>query len=222
LFSALSSTIVIIIGLIVFLGLLLFLAGIRRLWRGKSVSGSFQGLMGLLLITAAALAGTMSLNLYTYHRLIYEKPVAEIRFKARSPRQFWVFLMPTDKNPIVLELRGDEWQMDARILKWRGFPLLLGLDTVFRLDRLSGRYRDIDQERKSPHTVYKLSEDPGLDIWAIARRYKKWIPWVDTIYGSATYMPMADGARYNVSLSTSGLLARPSNEKAQEAVRQWR
>jgi hypothetical protein len=122
----------------------------------------------------------------------------------------------------ILDLRGDEWQMDARVLKWRGIAILIGFDTLYRLDRLSGRYRDITQERTEKRTVYSLSEEEGLDLWTIARRYAHWIPWVDALYGSATYMPMVGGASYTVSVSSTGLLARPSNEIARKAVSEWR
>ena len=41
-------------------------------------------------------------------------------------------------------------------------------------------------------------------------------------YGSATYMPMVDGATYTVSVSSTGLLARPSNDIARKAIGEWR
>jgi hypothetical protein len=122
----------------------------------------------------------------------------------------------------ILDLRGDEWQIDARVLKWRGIAVLIGFDTLYRLDRLSGRYRNIVQEITGQRTVYSLSEEQGLDLWLIARRYALWIPWVDALYGSATYMPMVDGASYTISVSSTGLLARPSNDIASKAVGEWR
>ena len=37
---------------------------------------------------------------------------------------------------------------------------------------------------------------------------------LDTLYGGAAYMPMADGARYEVWITQSGLIARPTNSQA--------
>ena len=104
-------------------------------------------------------------------------------------------------------LAGDEWQLDARVLKWKGWANLLGLDAQYRLERVSGRYRDIEQERKDERTVYALSENPGVDLWTLSIEYPRWLPFVDAVYGSATYLPMADGARYEVSITQSGWLA---------------
>jgi hypothetical protein len=41
------------------------------------------------------------------------------------------------------------------------------------------------------------------------------------LYGSATYLPMADGADYEVTVSQSGLVARPLNDAARLAVGAW-
>jgi hypothetical protein len=120
----------------------------------------------------------------------------------------------------VFTLNGDEWQLDARVLKWRGWANVLGLDAQYRLERLSGRYRDIEQERNAPRSVYALSDNPGIDLWTWTIDHPTWLPFVDAVYGSATYLPMADGARYRVNMSQSGLLARPMNGHAQGAVAQ--
>ena len=211
------------VAIIVFaiLGVILFILGIQRLWRRKVLTGSLEGLVGLLLLAIAALMAAISINLYTYDRLTHESTIAEVSFHEIGPQHFGAAVL-LKKNTKILDLRGDEWQIDARVLKWRGMAVLIGFDTLYRLDRLSGRYREITQERTGLHTVYSLSEEQGLDLWMIGRRYAHWIPWVDAVYGSATYMPMVDGASYTVSVSSTGLLARPSNDIARKAVGEWR
>ena len=204
-----------------FLGIILFIMGIRRIWRGGTTAGSLEGFIGLLLLAVAALMVVISINLYTYDRLTHESKAAEISFQEIGPQHFGSTLK--FKNKIqILDLRGDDWQIDARVLKWRGMAVLFGLDTLYRLDRLSGRYRDVEQEKTAPRTVYSLSEEKGLDLWLMVNKFKRWIPWVDALYGSATYMPMVDGASYTVFVSFTGLLARPTNDIALKAVSEWR
>jgi len=211
------------VAIIVFavLGVILFILGIQRIWRRRVLTGSLEGLVGLLLLAIAALMAAISINLYTYERLTHESKIAEISFQVIGPQHFGAVVTLKNKGEI-LDLRGDEWQIDARVLKWRGMAVLIGFDTLYRLDRLSGRYRDITQERTRLRTVHSLSEEQGLDLWMIGRRYAHWIPWVDAVYGSATYMPMVDGASYTVSVSSTGLLARPSNDIARKAIGVWR
>src|SRR5439155_786944 len=103
---------------------------------------------------------------------------------------FALTLHPPAETPREFKLRGDEWQIDARVLKWRGLATLAGFDTVYRLDRLSGRYADTAQERSAPRTVYALSPEPGLDLWSVLRRYHRFVPFADALYGSAAYVPL--------------------------------
>jgi hypothetical protein len=67
----------ILILIIALLGFLFFLLGLRRLWRGRLISGSLEGLTGLLFITVSLLAGAILVNLLTYDRLT---------LKPRSPK----------------------------------------------------------------------------------------------------------------------------------------
>ena len=118
-------------------------------------------------------------------------------------------------------LRGDEWQVDARVLKWRPLASMLGFDTLYRLERVSGRYTDIDAERTSTHTVQSLHGPDQFDVWTLVRAAHPHLPWVDALYGSAVYLPMADGASFAVSVGPGGLVARPRNAAAENAVAGW-
>lgn len=202
-------------------GLMLAVLGFRRLWAHGFVVGSLEGLIGLLLLTLAALAAAVGLNLRTYDRLTHEIPVATVSFQALGDQRFSAVFVPAAGRTLVFDTYGDEWQLDARILKWRGIAIVLGFDTIFRLDRFAGRYRDVAQERTARRSVHSLSDEPGLDVWAWTHRYPRWLPWVDAVYGSATYMPMATGATYRVTASPTGLIARPVNDAARKAMRQW-
>ena len=61
-----------------------------------------------------------------------------------------------------------------------------------------------------------------MDLWTVSIDHKRWMPFVDAVYGSAVYLPMADGARYEVAITQSGLLARPVNEVAKAAAGNWK
>ena len=89
------------------------------------------------------------------------------------------------------------------------------------MDRLSGRYSDIADELSEQRTVHALSDAPTFDVWHVARRFPILMPGVDAYYGTATYLPMADGARFEVSLTRTALIARPSNAAAREAIGDW-
>ncbi len=204
------------------LGGIICVVGIRRIIKRKFVSGSTTGLVGCCIVAVSVSFFFLIFNLYTYQRLTHEAPVAELKFNQTGKKRYQVELKEYDGKSRFLEINGDEWQLDARIIKWNGFTTLLGLDTFFRLERLSGRYRDIILERSADRSVHALSVNSGLDIWRLSREYDTWLPWIDTVYGSATYLPMSDGASYQVSVSSTGLIARPINEIAKESVKSWK
>lgn len=203
-------------------GLVALFVGLRRLFRGRFLPAMRSLLGAILLVAVAAALFLVATNLHTYARLTHEQPVADLAFRQQGPQQFLTTLTRAPSGDVeTFLLYGDEWQLDARVLKWRGWANLLGLDARYRLERVSGRYRDVEQERSAPRTVYGLAATPAIDLWAISRANPRWLPFVDALYGSATYLPMADGARYHVTISQSGLLARPTNSEAESATRGW-
>lgn len=199
-----------------------FLASIRRLRRLKLIRGTLHFLVGTALLLSVAIAGLVTANLFTYARLTHEQEAARVSTRQLGQRQFAVSVHTRDRPPQHYSVNGDEWQVDARVLKWRAMGTLLGFDTVYRLERLSGRYGDVASERTAPRSVYELAEDPGVDFWSFARRYHRYLPLTDALYGSAAYVPMAEGAEYVVTVSASGLVVRPANDAARKAVGGWK
>jgi hypothetical protein len=198
------------------------LAAIRRLRRLQLVRGTLFFLSGATVLLVAAVAVLGAANLYTYARLTHEQEAARVSMRQLGERRYVLSVQPNGQPPRHFELRGDEWQIDARVLKWRAMGTLLGFDTLYRLERLSGRYGSGAAERAGPRTVHDLSEETSLDFWSLVRRHHAYVPFADALYGSAVYVPMSEGAEYTVSVSASGLVVRPGNETARKAVGGWK
>jgi hypothetical protein len=203
------------------LGLLFFIAAVRRLRRRRVMGGMAHGAAAVIFSLAAACAVLIGSNLRSYQRLSYEQPAGELQLSRVGDRQFDAVLSYPDGERASFAVRGDEWQIDARVLKWHAFANLVGFDAAYRLERISGRYSHIEDERAQPRTVYELNPPGHIDPWELIHRYRSWIPWIDALYGSATFLPMADGALYEIKVSQSGLVARPLNQAAREAVGSW-
>ena len=201
--------------------LFLFMA-VRAVGRVRFIAGSVHLLLSACFALAALTAGLLGGTLLTYQRLTQEQLAMELQFEKLGEQRYRVKLTYPSGPGQTLELRGDEWQVDARVLKWRGFANLLGFDSVYRLERISGRYRELTAERTAERTVHALHEPAQIDLWDLARRAKAWAPWIDALHGSATYLPMSDGALFQVTISQSGLVARPLNQAARDAVGGWR
>ena len=207
--------------LIVF-ALFVVLAAGRLLFKGSWLLGWLRGMSGLLMLGTAILLALVAFDFYSYKQLAREQTVASLSFEQLGNQQFKVSLVDSDGVEQVHQLTGDLWQLDARIIKWNKSLAALGLSPGYRLDRLSGRFYSLEKEQTSQHTVYELDNSKSvLDVWHWLRQYGTKLSIIDATYGSATYLPMEDGALFSVSLTSSGLVARPLNERAQLAVDSW-
>jgi hypothetical protein len=203
-------------------GLLFLLLAVKRLRHRRFGACAMHGTSSLVLFLAAVAIGLLGINLLTYHRLTHEQPALEAQFKRAGDARYAALLTYPSGETQELALNGDEWQVDARVLKWKPFADLLGFDTAYRLERISGRYSDIAREREQQRTVYALNLPDRVDAWTLLRNWRRYVPWADALYGSAVYVPMSDGARYQVVVSQSGLVARALNEPARQAVGAWK
>ncbi|GAB3674885.1 hypothetical protein [Salinisphaera aquimarina] len=208
--------------LIAALGVALLVRAMARLRRRRLLAAGRSGMGGCLCLALAALALAIVANLHTYQRLSHEQPVAQLQFTRLGPQHYRAMLTSADQRLRIVDLEGDQWQLDARVLKWRAFANLLGFDALYRLDRLSGRYADVADTNSRPGRAAALhAEDPWINAYALANRLPRWAGLIDAEYGSASYLPMADGAAFEVALTQSGLVARPVNDAARKAVRRW-
>ena len=174
--------------------------------------------------TSGALGGAsilLAFSYFGYGQLVDEQVVSQIEFSQSAPGEYVARLMIVGESDRLLPLRGNEWQMDARVVNWKPPATLLGLDPIYQLERLSGRYSSVEDELSERRTVHALSEDMTLDVWKVARRFPRLLPGVDAYYGTATYLPMADGARFEVTMTRTALIARPVNDAARQAVGDW-
>ncbi len=194
---------------------------LRALGRRRPMAGLRNSVFTLLGIAGAAVLALVFSNLYVYQRLTQEQTVAELTFARISERHFRAVLRESEGQNREFDLVGDEWQLDARVLKWHAWAQVLGMQPRYRLERIQGRYRDVRQEKTARRSVYDLAVEAEFDLWEWLQNVQPQWRWVDTVYGSSAYLPMLDGASYTVSLSTTGLVARPGNELARQAVHEW-
>ena len=208
--------------LLVIVAAALIAAGVRALVRGRLLGAVSRLGAGLILLGGLGTAGALFLGVLAYERLDQEQPALALRFEQLGEQRYLARLHYPDGRQVIVPLAGDQWQVDARVLRWSGLATLLGLETRYRLERISGRYADLEAERTGPRSVHPLAPPQrGIDPWLLGQRHGDRLPWVDATYGSATYLPMADGAEYRVAVTRSGLIARPANAEAEAAARRW-
>jgi len=163
----------------------------------------------LLIIISLVLAFLVLGNLYTYKRLTAEKPIAQLTFAPVSNQEFDATLrLGNFCEESIYRIYGDEWRIDSQFLKWKSWATLFGLNAMYRIERLSGRYSHIEDENTKNHSAHELKTMSTLDLAKVADRYKNKFPPVDTVYGSSAYENMKPNTLYTVFVTQSGILIR--------------
>ena len=198
--------------------------GFRFLGNRSWIMGWLRGMIGIAFLVFSTISVLVVLDLTTYRRLLEDTPIITISLEQLDKQKYKATLLDVlEGTEEVYELQGDQWQVDAKVIRWKGLLAAFGGRPSYRLDRIAGRYYSLEEELRKERTVYSLEKSEyGLDLWSVANQSGNKIPGFDAIYGSATYLPMADGALYEISLSNSGLIAKPLNAPAQQAVDRWR
>ena len=191
------------------LGVAAFAVLRRRPRRALRIStGALAGTTALLLAVGAALCATLAAGLQGYRALTREDTVLTVHTQPTGPGTFAVRIVHPDGAEEHYPLAGDQFVIEARILKWHPWANLLGLHTAYELDRISGRYVRLSDEQTRLRTVHGLAPERPVDLFAWRRRLPWLAPLVDAEYGSGTFTRGDRAARYEVRVSTTGLLVR--------------
>jgi len=200
---------------------------LNRIKRGKIIGSTLYGLQGTLIFLLLVTILLIFSNLNTYQRLTYEKDIAEVLIRKLARQKYQLVLIYPQSSeqinePEYYSLYGDEWQLDTRVIKWKGWANIIGLDSYYQLDRLSGRYANIQQANTLPPSAHQLTgEQRGMSIWKLKNLMQSKLPFLDAYYGQSIFVPMRDGAKFSVSISQTGLVVRPVNEPAIQALQAW-
>ncbi len=195
--------------------------GARRRWRQRRrFAAGHSSLWSLVFLVLAVLGAVAGSALLGYRRLTIETVVATLDTRQLGEQRYAVRIEYPDGTRRNVELAGDQWQLDARIVKWQPRAVMLGAPPLYRLDRLGGRYADAAQESERARSVVDLAGENPIDLLDLKRRFPDWMGWIDADYGSGAYLPLLDGGRYVVSLAPAGgLVARPADAATEQKLR---
>jgi hypothetical protein len=213
----LPSTLLAILAVILLLVALAQLLAARQHVHGRRhLAASGHALLMLVLLILGLFLGGLAMSLRGYRFLNEEVPVVQIDSRILSPQRWALIVTWPDGAMRDVTLAGDDFQIDAIVLKWKLPAVLAGLPPLYRLDRISGRYDDASQEASALHTVTDFNEAGQGDLLDLRKQLPAWLPEVDTVFGSAAFLPLVDGGHYSVSLMRTGaLVARPDDATQQ-------
>ena len=203
------------------LGIILLFAGFAKMAGLKPFAGVARLAFGSGFLGLAGVIAFAGLNIQTYKRLTYERPVATVKFTAVTdePGAYRADVVFSDGETLLQAdgtapvFHGNEWQIGAKGIKFKPMANILGYDSIYRLEHM----RSLDNMQFSSDRVTEgkidglkiVETEPGIDVGGLAAKYGSNFG-IDAEYGSATYQPMGDGFEYEVSITQDALIARPN------------
>lgn len=179
----------------------------KKRWLGLGT----RVLGALLLLSLSALAMTLSVATAGYYALTHEALAATVQLRQLGDQRYSAIFSFPDGSQQAFELAGDQFSVEANIVKWHPFANILGLHTHYRLERVAGRYDILEHEQTRPRTVYALAQAASWDVLELKRHFAPLETLVDAEYGSATFAAAQELATYHIYVSTTGLLVRSAN-----------
>jgi hypothetical protein len=190
------------------LSLLFFIETFRVIRKKRLISSTIRLLCALLSLSLAALFGTITIATQGYRALTHEEIAAVVTTEPLGAKWFMAYFKFPDGKEASYRLVGDALYVDAHILKWKPIVNILGLHTTYELDRVTGRYADIKDELSGIRTVFLISQDKAVNMFNLRQRYWALSPLLDAEYGSAAFINLEKPAKFEIRVSTTGLLIR--------------
>lgn len=194
------------------LTILFFIAFISAIKKRRMLGAVRNFTFAFLMLVLALLFATISLSTQGYSALTNEELAARVVIEPVGDQNFIAHFQFPDNSKESYNISGDELYIDAHILKWKSIANLFGLQTLYELDRIAGRYVSIEDEKEKPRTLYSLAGEKTVDIFKLRMKYEFLSFLLDAGYGSATFINVSKASRFKILVSTTGLLFRIDND----------
>ena len=159
-------------------------------------------------IITAILAGLLAV---TYSSLTQEKLIATLSFdkEVNQSKVYNAHLYSADGLEIGNYLiYGDQWRIDAGFIKMEYWANILGIDSKYTLNRLEGRYKNINDENTQTHKAYQLESHSLIENFDF---------FFDTTYGASVYQNIQLKTKYKVLKTETGLMVREESFPTQNS-----
>ena len=158
------------------------------------------GFVLLILLYIATVFGFV----WTYNALTYEEPIAIVTFGDynKTSQTHTMHLKDDDGNFIGdYKIYGDQWRIDARFVKMKNWANILGMDSRYALDRVEGRYENVEDQNNKKNVAYDLGKDDHDLVFGSGF-------FVDTEFGTSVYKEIDPKMVYTVYKTQSAMIVR--------------
>ena len=175
---------------------------------GSSYLAAF--LAGIVLLAAGFAALSLLVMLQGWRAFTKKTHVAELQCIELAPHKLRVYLVPIDSDGArgateVYDVDGDEWQLGGDVLRFRPFVTALGVQSVFRVSRVEGRWNAAADANAHKGTAFDRAPPSASWLQLYRSADKPPLRWfVDGAHGQAVSQLPDRRALYDIFVTPNG------------------
>jgi hypothetical protein len=187
---------------------------------GRRLAAAGHVAMAIAAAAGSLLMWSVTAGVESYEPVPQGQPVAGLFVERTGSQGFRAMLTRLPAGRIqVFELTGDQWRLEARTLDWQGLAGQIGLDRMYRLERLSTRATRPLSGLATAGSSFSLGTDAPNDLWARGRTSPAWMRYVHGGHADGPWRPLANGAHFTIWLDGQALRVEAANEAAVTAMK---
>ena len=167
---------------------------------------------GLISIAVGVSALSLVVMLQGWRAFTHKTHVAELQCIELGPHKLRVYLVPFDSDGArgateIYDIDGDEWQVGGDVLRFRPFMTALGVQPVFRLTRVEGRWNAAADANAHKGTAYDRAPPSAAWLGLYRGADKAPMRWiVDGAHGQAVSQLPDRRAVYDIYVTPNGYI----------------
>jgi hypothetical protein len=167
---------------------------------------------GVVALAVGVAALSLVAMLQGWRAFTHKTHVAELQCIELGPHKLRVYLVPFDGDGArggteIYDIEGDEWQVGGDILRFRPFVTALGVEPVFRLTRVEGRWSNAADANAHKGSAFDRAP-PSMSWLGLYRGADKapmrWI--VDGAHGQSVSQLPDRRAVYDIYVTPNGYI----------------
>ncbi|WP_281647203.1 hypothetical protein [Parendozoicomonas sp. Alg238-R29] len=195
--------------------LLLLWLSLRLLLSSQWILGWLRGMAGMLMVVLTLGAGLMTYDMRTFAGTESSRPLAVISFSQSSVDKWVADIVSHTGQSYSAPISGDLWRISAEHIAW---DIETFSGELARLENLDGRYLSLEQQRSYQSQLTDSNEYPfSVDSWPVVKKLGQ-LKKIESGVVSSDYLPMQDGAIYEVWLKQGVIEVSAVNEVARQAL----
>lgn len=210
-----------IIAVLIFIVAIVTIAVSAKLLLNKKwLLGFFRGCLGIFLLLVTVILGFSAKDIFSYKAVQNNHSVVTLSFRKKEGNDYHVELQEATGNYYASDIEGQQWQLNVRMFKWAPLLGAMGFRPGYRLENISGRFIELQLDKmvEKPE-LKKMNVSEPLDVWDFLYRHPAAFSLAEAYIGSPGFIPVADGAIYEVILSGQNLTINPLNDAATAALK---